>query len=117
MDRVHLRAPSGVIIGFTLPLHEAIDGQWRRGELQRVSEDGSPWEGDEYDLGGTGAGDAPPEPGATPARPEENAPKRDWQAYAVAVGAVTDAEAAKLTRAELITRCTPAEMLPPDPGD
>ena len=117
MSLLHLRAPSGVVIGFTLPLHEAIDGQWRRGELQRVTADGGPWEGDEYDLG---TGDAPApdaqDPGAAPVRPDANAPKRDWLAYATGIGAVTADEAAKLTRAELITRATPPEMTTPDPA-
>ncbi|HLK78607.1 MAG TPA: hypothetical protein VKU77_33775 [Streptosporangiaceae bacterium] len=117
MGLLHLRAPSGVVIGFSLPLHEAIDGQWRRGELQRVTGDGSPWEGDEYDLGD--GPDVPGDPGkpGTPPRPDGNAPKRDWQAYAAAVGAVSAEEAGKLTRAELITRCTPPEMSPASGGD
>ena len=45
-----LRAASGVVIHHSLPLHPAIDDQWRKGELSRVDDDGMPWEGDEYDV-------------------------------------------------------------------
>lgn len=125
--RIRLRAPSGVVIDHSLPLHEAIEGQWLRGELERVTADGSPWEGDQYDLSGArGEGPAPAagaarakaapaQAAATPARPPENAPKQAWQEYAVTVGAVSEADAAGLTRAELIDRATPPEMRPPDP--
>lgn len=120
MDLIHLQAPSGAVIGFSLPLHEAIEGQWLRGELQRVTADGAPWEGDQYDVAavpgdaGTRAGDAADDD--APVRPSGNAPKQSWQAYAAGVGAVTADEAAGMTRAELIAACTPPELLPPDPG-
>jgi hypothetical protein len=118
---VHLRAPSGHLIRFTLPLHEAIATQWRNGELQRVQEDGSPFEGDQYDLsalleGSPGEAAAPaasaaPVP-AGPARPAESAPLKAWQDYAVAVGACTAAEAVAMTRPDLVAKCTPPEMQP-----
>lgn len=121
---VHLRAPSGHVIRFTLPMHEAIATQWRNGELQRVNEDETPFEGDQYDL--TGVYDAVPEEAvvpvaagnfpAGPARPADSAPLKAWQDYAVAVKACTQAEAAAMNRADLIAKCTPPEMRPSVPG-
>src|ERR1700722_9695322 len=49
---IRLRAVSGVVIDHTLPLHQAVDDQWRKGELSRVDDNGMPWQGDEYDLSG-----------------------------------------------------------------
>lgn len=119
---VHLRAPSGHVIRFTLPMHEAISTQWRNGELQRVNEDGSSFEGDQYDLTGIydGAPDEAPAPvsaaaAATPAgptRPADSAPLKAWQDYAVAIKACTPTEAAALTRPDLVAKCTPPEMKP-----
>lgn len=113
-DLVHLRAPCGPVIAFTLPLHEAIEHQWRNGELERVCEDGSPWGGD-----GTPEGLSVPPPefvpaedDATPARPADSAAKKAWQDHAVALGAVAEDEAAGMTRADLIARCTPPELDP-----
>jgi hypothetical protein len=105
---------AGHVIAFTLPLHETVDQQWRNGELQRVNEDGSPFEGDQYDL--AGMYDLPPEdppagpPDRAPARPADNAPLKAWQEYAVAVGACTAEEAVAMTRPDLISKCTPPEM-------
>lgn len=56
--RLHLRAPSGLVINYTLPLHETIQGQWRAGELQRVTEDGGPYPGDQFDVSDVLADDA-----------------------------------------------------------
>lgn len=56
-NRLHLRAPSGIIINYTLPLHPSIEGQWRLGELQRVDEDGASYAGDQYDVSDVLAGD------------------------------------------------------------
>jgi hypothetical protein len=116
---VHLRAASGHVIRFTLPLHEAIGQQWRNGELQRVQEDGSEWEGDQYDLDGAydvaeaaAPAAAEPLPGG-PARPADSAPLKAWQDYAVAIKACTQAEAAAANRSVLIAKCTPPEMRPP----
>jgi len=113
---------SGHVISFTLPLHETVDQQWRNGELQRVNEDGTPYEGDQYDL--SGIYDLPPDEAAAPAvasaagpaRPADSAPLKAWQDYAAAVGACTAAEAAGMTRPDLIARCTPPEMRPAAPG-
>lgn len=119
---VRFRAPSGVVIDHTLPLHETIAHQWRDGELQRVNDDGELWEdGDEYDLSGAYGTDAGVRQGAggedeVPARPSDSAPKTAWQDYAVAAGACTEDEAAGMTRADLITRCTPPELDPLAPG-
>lgn len=133
VPRIALRAPSGVIIDHTLPLHESIADQWRKGELQRVDGDGNPWsDGDEYDLSGAygsreavpaadeEAGFVPRDEGEAglgegtgePVRPDGNAPKRAWQDYAVAVGAVPEDEAPRLSRQQLIDRSTPPELRP-----
>lgn len=55
--RLHLQAPSGLVINYTLPLHETIQGQWRAGDLQRVTEDGGAYVGDQYDVSDILAGD------------------------------------------------------------
>lgn len=48
---LHLKAPNSMVIGFTLPLHETIDDQWRKGHLTRVTgPDGGQYIGDQYDL-------------------------------------------------------------------
>lgn len=107
-DLIYLKAHSGVVIGMTLPLHEAIEHQWKTGELERVSEDGSPWQENE-NLPGEPSGDG------EPARPRESAHKREWQAHAVALGACTEEEAQGMTRAQLIDLTTPPEEKPPDP--
>jgi hypothetical protein len=164
VPRIRLRAPSGIVIDYTLPLHEAIHNQWRNGEMSRVDDDDMPWEGDEYDLDsaygrddeagedeaadedrdnldaepgegeadrgdgdsegpGTEDGDGPevtyPATGQAgdggaqhPERPADNAPKRDWQEYAVKIGAVTEDEAGGLTKAQLVEKSTPPEMRP-----
>lgn len=110
-DEVHLKAPSGVAIRFSLPLHATIDEQWRKGEMQRVTGDGLAWEGDEYDLDGAGpAAETPAEGG--PSRPADSAAKKAWQDYAVSLGACTEDEAAGMTRADLIGTCTPPELDP-----
>jgi hypothetical protein len=44
-DLIHLKAPSGLVIGMTEPLSAVIARQLADGELSRVNEDGSPWEG------------------------------------------------------------------------
>jgi len=94
VPRIRLRAPSGVHIDYTLPLHEAIHSAWRKGEMQRVDDDGAPWPGDQYDVSGvydrqredreaadgagTGAEDSAPAGGAEDSAPaggaEDSAP-------------------------------------------
>ena len=86
-DRIRLRAASGIVIDFTLPLHESITHQWRNGELQRDEDD-------------------------DPVRPADSAPKKAWQDYAVAVGALSGEEAAGMTRQQLIDASTPPELRP-----
>jgi hypothetical protein len=137
VPRIRLRAPSGVVIDYTLPLHEAIHHQWRNGEMQRVDDDEMPWEGDEYDLdsaygrrpeGRVPGPDAEDSDGpevtypdgsetgnagtSQPQRPADDAPKKAWQDFAVAVGAVDASEAPRLTRQQLIDRSTPPELQP-----
>ncbi|MGH3205110.1 MAG: hypothetical protein ACRDP5_24130 [Streptosporangiaceae bacterium] len=112
---VHLKSPSGTVIDFSLPLHEAIMHQWRNGDLQRVTKNGAAWTGDPFNLDGSPAraaaalrtGDG------QPARPVDSAPKKAWQDYAAAIGAVPGEEAAGMARADLIAACTPPELLGP----
>src|ERR1700722_18563167 len=61
---IHLRGPQGMVIDLSLPLHETITEQWRNGELERVTADGSPWEGDPFDL--STADDAAPSEASEP---------------------------------------------------
>ena len=129
VPRIRLRAPSGVHIDYTLPLHEAIHSAWRKGEMQRVDDDGAPWPGDQYDVsgvydrqredreaadgGGTGGEDsAPAGSGGESVRPADSAPKQAWQDYAAALGACSAEEAAGMSRGDLIKLCTPPEADP-----
>ena len=124
-DLVHLVAEGGAPIGFTLPLGEYIEKQWRAGDLMRVHEDGTPWheDGDDPDtLAATSdpASEEPAEPGGddvegVPVRPRDSAHRRHWQAYAVALGACTKDEADGMTKAQLVELVTPPEELPPGP--
>lgn len=111
----------GHVSGHTLPLHPVVMERWRAGHLQRVNADGSAWEGDQYVLPGGPAAAPQPAPEATPAdgelpRPRGNASRADWAAYAVALGACTEAEAGQLTRDELTALTTPPEEKPAVPG-
>ena len=114
-DLIHFRTPAGQILGMTLPVHEAIEHQWRTGELQRVQEDGSPWQG-----AGSLPGDPAPDDdglaheGTAPSRPRANAHVSKWQRYAVALRACTEDQAAEMSRDELIKLTTPPEMEPPE---
>lgn len=141
VPRIRLRAPSGVHIDYTLPLHETIHHAWRKGELSRVDDDGLPWEGDQYDLASAYGRDAADEgddgePGQferadginghvgplaadvaasgveQPERPLDTAPKKAWVDFAVAIGAKDADEAGDMTRAQLIELCTPPEIDP-----
>src|SRR5215469_10935928 len=107
-DLVYLRG--GHVTSHSVPLSEHIMDQWKRGQLQRVTEDGQTWPGDPFDLssgepeagdadggdGGAGGTDGPP------GRPKKNASQADWAAYAVALGAADEATAKGLTRDQLI---------------
>lgn len=115
-DLVHLRAPNGHVIGMTLPLHPAIEKQWRQGELTRVQADGGPWDESTDDpdaLGGVAPGPAIEPEG--PLRPATGAHKRHWHEYAVAVGACSDEEAGQMTKAALVDLVTPPEEKPAGP--
>jgi hypothetical protein len=115
---IYLR--EGHVIGFTLPLHPTVEERWRAGHLQRVRADGSAWEGDPFVLPGEppaaadAEADVPGDGGV--ARPKGNASRADWAAYAVALGACTEEQAAQLTRDELAALTTPPEDKPATPG-
>jgi hypothetical protein len=121
---VHLVAEGGAVIGFTLPLSEHVEKQWRAGELVRVHEDGSEWDEDQDDPAALAAVDEPAseEPAepdgdadGVPVRPRDSAHRRHWIAYAVALGACSQDEADGMTRAQLVELVTPPEERPPDP--
>jgi hypothetical protein len=122
---VHLVAEGGAVIGFTLPLSEHVEKQWRAGELVRVHEDGSEWDEDQDDPAALAAVDEPAseEPaesggdasGDVPVRPRDSAHRRHWQAYAVELGAATEDEVDGMTKAQLVELVTPPEERPPDP--
>lgn len=122
LDLVYLQAPGGTVIGFTLPLGEHVEKQWRAGELARTHEDGSPWDedGDDPDTlaGAQPAGEEPAEPGGdaedVPVRPRDSAHVKHWREYAVALGCPEE-EAAAMTKAQAVAWVTPPEELPPDP--
>lgn len=109
---VYLRG--GHVCGFTVPLPPAVVERWKRGELQRVTEDGQTWPGDPWVMPGD---EREPEPqddstgesGDASGRPKGNAAKADWAAYAVSLGACTEDEAGKLTRDQLAGLCTAPE--------
>lgn len=138
---IHLRGPQGMVVDFTLPLHETIVEQWRNGVLERVAADGGRWaDGDPFDLstaddapppqpegegggqddgGATGAdgeGQEPEQPagGAAgePERPAQSAPVQAWRDYAVALSACSADEAAAMTKPQLTSLCTPPEADP-----
>lgn len=116
LSLVHLAAEGGAVIGFTLPLSEHVEKQWRAGELVRVREDGTPWD-EAWDDPDALDGE-PAEPGGddgVPARPRDAAHRRHWQAYAVALGACTEDEADGMTKAQLVELVTPPEETPPSP--
>ncbi|MFD0405015.1 hypothetical protein [Kitasatospora sp. NPDC127116] len=89
-DTIHVRGEGGAVIAMDLPLHEAIAHRLATGQLQRVSEDGSPYtEGDD---------DVPSTPTKQPAKTD---PKALWVGWAVAQGADPD-EADGMTKNDLI---------------
>ena len=113
-----------MVIGFTLPLDEHAEKQWRAGELVRVHADGTEWDEAEDDpdaLAETSdpAGGDPAAPGGDdftlPARPRDSAHRRHWVAYAVELGACSQDEADGMTRAQLVELVTPPEERPADP--
>lgn len=114
-DLVILQADGGAPIGFTLPLAEHVEKQWRAGELVRVHEDGAPWDEawddpDALAASSDPASGEPAEPDGEPSfpvRPRDSAHRRHWQAYAVALGACTEDEADGMTKAQLVELVTP----------
>jgi hypothetical protein len=104
----------GHVCGFTLPLPENVMARWKAGQLMRVNEDGSTYQGAHYVLPGddpesaTEAGEG----GSGPERPKKSASRIAWAAYAVALGACSEEDADSKTRDELIELTTPPEEKP-----
>lgn len=101
------------VVKMTLPLHPTIQKAWVAGKLTRVNEDGTPYQGDHYELPGKAGRAAPPPPGDGDddalERPRPNASRATWAHYAVAIGACTEDEASQLPRDQLIILATAPE--------
>lgn len=91
----HFRGEGGTVFEFDLPLSEPLQYQLDRGQLHRVSADGSDYEAH-------GATDLA---NGTIRRPGINASKNEWVGYAVSQGMrVDDADA--MTKADLVDKYT-----------
>lgn len=101
----------GHVCGFTLPLPENVLERWKLGQLIRVNEDGSTFQGAHFVLPDDQQEAEAPAPAgsAGPERPKKNAGRVQWAVYAVALGACSEDEADKLTREQLIELVTPPE--------
>ncbi|MFB7288981.1 hypothetical protein [Actinacidiphila glaucinigra] len=114
-ETIYVRGEGGGIHAMDLPLPEPIQERLTKGMLQRVNEDGSP-----YNPPAEPAPDDPGhKPGQVPApgqqvpglpttEPAKNAGKAEWVGWAVVKGA-TPEEADGMTRGDLIEKYgTPA---------
>lgn len=88
-----LRGSAGAECYFTLPLPREIKAALDRGDVEYADEAETP--------------QAAPEAASGEQRPALDAPKRDWVAYAVAVGALKRTHAQGLEREELIALLHP----------
>lgn len=105
-ETIYLRGEGGGIHAMDLPLPEPIEERVRKGMLQRVNEDGSPYVEAVTDEP-TGAGKTPAPgaqaPGLPLAEPAKSASKADWVGWAVVKGADAE-EADGMTKADLIEK-------------
>ncbi|MFC8429911.1 hypothetical protein [Streptomyces sp. NPDC057253] len=105
-ETIYVRGEGGGIHAMDLPLPEPIEERLRKGMLQRVNEDGSPYT-EAADDEPTGAGKVP-EPGTQVqglplTEPSKTAVKADWVGWAVVKGANAE-EADGMTKADLIEK-------------
>ncbi len=116
-ETIYLReaAARGDTVGhvaiFTGPLPAGVQKRWDDGDLIQVTRDGDPWEDSdvlpEAPVLDVAVEEVPAGPQATfaetdPARPRGNGSQEAWAVYAVAVGAVSEDEAAGMSRDDLI---------------
>src|SRR5262252_9484117 len=107
-ETIYLRGEGGGIHPMDLPLPEAIEERLRKGMLQRVNPDGTPYTGPEPESESeTGVGKVPEPgqqvPGLPLTEPGKNAPKAEWVGWAVVKGAPPE-EADGMTKADLIEK-------------
>ncbi|MFG3050327.1 hypothetical protein ACGFZP_05135 [Kitasatospora sp. NPDC048239] len=102
-ETIHVRGEGGTVIAMDLPLPEAIAQRLAKGQLQRVTEDGSPYTAPPPD-------DVPSLPAKAPAKA---APRDAWVGWAVACGADPD-QADGMTKADLVDAY--AELTPREPA-
>ncbi|MFE4697284.1 hypothetical protein ACFRIC_09340 [Streptomyces sp. NPDC056738] len=105
-ETIYLRGEGGGIHAMDLPLPEPIEERLRKGMLQRVNEDGTPYiEPSSEDATDAGKVPAPGAqvPGLPLTEPAKTAVKADWVGWAVVKGA-TPEEADGMTKADLIEK-------------
>ncbi|MFJ8109985.1 hypothetical protein [Streptomyces sp. NPDC096132] len=108
-ETIHLRGEGGGIHAMDLPLPEPIEERLRKGMLQRVNEDGTPYveAPAEETEGPTGVGQVPAPgqqvPGLPLTEPAKTANKPEWVGWAVVKGADPE-EADGMTKADLIEK-------------
>lgn len=105
-ETIYLRGEGGGIHAMDLPLPEPIEERVRKGMLQRVNEDGSPYVEPAAEEP-TDAGKVPDPgtqvPGLPLTEPTKSATKADWVGWAVVKGA-TPEEADGMTKPDLIEK-------------
>jgi len=99
-ETIHVKGEGGMVFAMDLPLPEAIADRLAAGQLVRVNADGSPL--------GSARRPAPAQEegtalttGAVP-RPPKTATRPAWTAWAQAVHGLTEAQAADMTKAQLM---------------
>lgn len=108
-ETIYLRGEGGGIHAMDLPLPEPIEERLRKGMLQRVNEDGTPYVEPvkDPDESGGDVGKVPAAgqqvPGLPLAEPAKTANKAEWVGWAVVKGA-TPEEADGMTKADLIEK-------------
>jgi hypothetical protein len=88
---IMVRGEGGAVFTLSLPLHEAIEDQLRKGTLVRVNKAGEVVTAD-ADV-----------PGLPSRLPDPKAPKAEWVGWAVAQGSTPD-DATAMTKADLIEK-------------
>lgn len=92
---VFIKGEGGGVFELSLPLHETIEDQLRKGTSVRCNEDGSP-----YVIGSDGE---PVTPAPPTERPADDADQTAWIGWAVVNGCTPD-DAAAMTKQDLIDK-------------
>ncbi|WP_327724366.1 hypothetical protein [Streptomyces europaeiscabiei] len=115
-ETIYVRGEGGAIIAMDLPLPEAIQERFDRGQLVRVHSDGSPYYSAQAPTAtatpASDQGSALTE-GIVP-RPGTRAGKDDWVLWAMAVHAIPETDAEAMTKAQL--QELPEQPAPPAPA-